>query len=139
MSEAPERVSSIGVAVRSRIPVDAQGNFPINRTLIAVLGFALAFFNQALFWLLAVLLAGQGRDIVAGRFLVASLVLGAALWFVLTVVQWRATGGGRATDWMVVALTGLLGAAGVASESPGCLIASVLLLTAWGSRGLIRK
>jgi len=31
--------SCSGCAIASRIPVDAQGNFPINRTLVAVLGF----------------------------------------------------------------------------------------------------
>ncbi len=138
MSEQAERFSSIGAAVRSRIPVDAQGNFPINRTLIAVLAFALALFNQALFWLLAVLIQGQGRPVPAGRFLVASLGVGAALWIILVLLQVRFIGGGRRTDWLVTGLTGGLLAAGIAGTSPGCALAATGLFTAWASRGLKR-
>lgn len=138
MSEAPERFSSIGAAVRSRIPVDAQGNFPINRTLIAVLAFALALFNQALFWLLAVLIQGQGRPVPAGRFLLGSISLGAVLWLILAVLQVRFTGGGRRGDWLVAGLTAGLLAVGIAGNSPGCALAATVLFTAWSARGLKR-
>jgi hypothetical protein len=138
MSEVSERFSSIGAAVRSRIPVDAQGNFPINRTLIAVLGFALALFNQALFWLLAVLIQGQGRPVPAGRFLLASLGVGAALWLILVGLQVRFTGCGRRADWLVAGLTGGLLAVGVVGMSPGCVLAATGLFTAWSARGLRR-
>ncbi len=137
MSETPKRFSSIGAAVRSRIPVDAQGNFPINRTLIAVLAFALALFNQALFWLLAVLIQGQGRPVPAGRFLVASLGVGAALWLILVLLQVRFTDS-RRNDWLVTGLTGGLLAAGIAGTSPGCALAGTGLFTAWAARGLKR-
>ena len=134
MSEPTPRFSCIGRAVASRIPVDAQGNFPINRTLIAVLAFALALFNQALFWLLAVLIRGQGRPVPADRFLFASIWLGAALWLILAFLQTRVTGGGRRTDWLMLGLTGGLLGAGVATVSPACALAAVGLLTAWGVR-----
>jgi hypothetical protein len=128
--------SCTGCALAHRVPVDAQGNFPINRTLIAVLGVGLVVFNQMLFWLLAVLLAGRNREVPATRFLVASLAVGVAMWLLLVVAQWKATGGGRWTDWLVVVFTGALAGAGVTLASPGCLAASVLLLIAWGLRGL---
>ncbi|MDF3058332.1 MAG: hypothetical protein K0R17_2547 [Rariglobus sp.] len=138
MSSQRDQYSCTGSFLASRIPVDENGNFPINRTLIAVLAGGLLFFNQGLFWLLAELLAGQGRDVVANRFLVASLAVGAGLWLVLTLVQAKATGGGRMSDWLVVALTGGLGAAGLLAKSPACLVAAVLLLMVWGLRGLKR-
>jgi len=123
----------------SRIPVDAQGNFPINRTLIAVLGFGLALFNQALFWLLAVLIQGQGRPVPAGRFLFASIGLGAVLWLLLVVLQARATGGGRRNDWLVAGLTGALLVTGGVAASPGCALAGVILLTGWNIRDLKKQ
>ena len=131
--------SCTGCAIASRIPVDAQGNFPINRTLIAVLAGALIIFNQGLFWLLAVLLAGQGREVVAGRFLNPSLAVGGAMWLLLVIAQWRSTGGGRWTDWLVVQLTAVLLAFGVVTHSPGCVLASVVVLVAWAARGLRHK
>lgn len=131
--------SCTGCFIRSRIPVDSSGNFPINRTLIALLAGGLAFFNQALFWLLAILLSGQGREAVAGRFVVASLALGCALWQLLAILQWRTTGGGRWTDKLAVMFTGLICAAGVIIASPGCVVGAVFLLAAWGIRGLRKK
>ncbi len=131
--------SCTGCAIASRIPVSADGNFPINRTLIGVLALGLVFFNQALFWLLAVLLKGQGKTVVSERFLIGSLAVGGALWLVLAIAQWRATGGGRATDWLVIGVTGALGAAGVVAVSPGCMLAAVTLLAAWGVRGLGKR
>ncbi|HEY8932831.1 MAG TPA: hypothetical protein VIM44_05925 [Rariglobus sp.] len=139
MSEPKLRHSCIGRAIASRIPVDAQGNFPINRTLIAVLAFGLALFNQALFWLLAVLIRGQGRPVPADRFLFASVWLGAALWLILVVLQTRVTGGGRRNDWLVMLLTGGLLGAGVTTISPGCALMAVGLLTAWNLRDLKKQ
>lgn len=138
MSEVSKYFKSTGAAIRSRIPVDAQGNFPINRTLIAVLAFGLALFNQALFWLLAVLIEGQGRPVPAGRFLLASVILGALLWLILAVAQVRFTGPGKPMDWMVLASTGALLGAGMVMMSPGCALAATGLLTAWSARGLKR-
>jgi len=131
--------SCTACAVASRIPVNADGNFTINRMLITVLAFGLAIFNQALFWLLAVLLVGRDKPVVAERFVVGSLALGGVLWLILVIAQWRATGGGRLADWAVVVLTGLVGAAGVVAHSPGCMLAAVGLLTIWGVRGVVFK
>lgn len=128
--------SCTACAIADRIPVDAEGNYPITRALVAVLVAAVVFFNQALFWFLTFSLTRQNRMIAAERFVFTSLALGGALWLVSAIAQWRATGGGRWTDRLVVVLTGLLSAAGVIVGSPGCLVGSVLLLTAWGLRGL---
>ena len=137
LSPAPDgRFASTGEAIRSRIPVDANGNFPVNRTLTGVLVLGVAFFNQVIFWPLAVQLAGRGNEITSARFVSASVWLGAVLWLVLAVLQWRVTRGGGGMDKAVLVLTGLLCAGGVWAVSPGCGVASVGLLTAWGVRGV---
>jgi hypothetical protein len=133
MSDPGKRFTGIGSAVASGIPVDAQGNFPVNRVLIAVLVFGFALFNQALCWLLAVLLHGRDQTVVADRFQWASLGLGGALWLLLVVVHVRVTGGGR-KDLPVIMLTGVLTAAGWVAVSPGCVLGAVLMLTAWSAR-----
>lgn len=132
MSEPRGQFSSIGAAIASRIPVDAQGNFPVNRTLVAVLAFGLAFFNEALFWLLA----HVGREAVAGRFLLGSIGLGVVLWLTLVVVQVRVTGGANRAGWLVTVLTGGLVVTGVLMTTPACVLAGVGLLTAWSARGI---
>jgi len=133
------RFVSTGAAIRSRIPVSADGNFPINKTLIGVLALGLAIFNQALFWLLAVLLAGRGNTVTAARFVIASVALGAVLWALLAVLQWRATDGGNAADKGVLVLTAALCAGSVWLVSPVCGLAAVAVLTAWSVRGLFGK
>lgn len=139
MSESISPAESLGEAVARRISVDKQGNFPITGTLIAVLGYGLGVFNQALFWLLALILGGQGRAVPSGRFMQASLALGALLWLVLVVMQVRVTAGGRRVDLLAIMLTGCLVAAGQVTMSPGCVLAGVGLLVIWNLRGLRRK
>lgn len=133
------KFASAGAAIRSRIPVDRDGNFPINRMLIGVLTFGVALFNQGLFWLLAVLLAGRGSELTAARFVIASVALGAVLWVILAVLQWRVTRGGGGADKGVLVLTAALCAGGVWAVSPACGLASTGLLTVWSARGLLGK
>ena len=120
--------------MRARIPVDAQGNFPINATLIATLATGVLFFNQLLFWLLAWILAGRGRDVTAHRCLLGSLVIGLVVWLILAWAQKWATGGGRLADWLIIALTGVLVGLGAAMETPACQAAGVALLIGWSAR-----
>ena len=114
--------------LRPDVPPDAGVDF-IHRPQImqreialrfrfAVLIFGVALLNQALFWLLAVLLQGQERLVAAGRFWWASLGLGAVLWLILVIAHVRVTGGGSRKDLLVVMLTGVLIAAGLVAGSP---------------------
>lgn len=128
--------SCSGCLVAGRLKVDAQGDFPVTPTLLALLAGGLVFFNQGLFWLLSALVRGRGRDATAGYFLTGSLALGVALWVVLVLIQWHATGGGRLADRAVAAFTGLLCLAGAIAGSGACAFAAVMLLAAWGLRGL---
>ncbi|MFA6286314.1 MAG: hypothetical protein WC661_02945 [Opitutaceae bacterium] len=127
-----------GCAIASRVPVDADGKFPTNPALLTALAVGFIFFNQLIFWLLAVLLVREGRVPVAGRFEVASLVLGTVTWLALVVVQWR-LGARRWVDAVVAVLTAGLLASGLASGSQACAAAANAALVAWSVRGFLRK
>ncbi|MBW8780538.1 MAG: hypothetical protein JF599_01430 [Verrucomicrobia bacterium] len=127
-----------GCAIASRVPVDAQGRFPVNPTLLAALGLGFVLFNELLCWLFAVLLVREGRTEVAVRLVMGSLALGVASWGALVVVQWRA----GARRWVDVSVVGLLGGvlvAGLQTRSPACVVAGNLALVAWSLRGFLKQ
>jgi hypothetical protein len=99
------------------------------------------FFNQALFWMLAMLLARRpdaASAVNAGRLVLGSLALGAAVWFALAFFQSRA-GARRVADWMVLAAT-LAGLGwALANARPEAGLLANAALAAWALRGLARK
>jgi hypothetical protein len=127
-----------GCAIASRVPVDGDGRFPANPTLLTALGLGFIFFNQLMFWLLAVLLVREGRAPMAGRFEVASLVIGAVVWLALVVVQCL-LGARRWVDAVVVVLTAGLLASAFASGSQACAVAASAALVTWSVRGFLKK
>lgn len=128
-----------GCALAARVPVDANGHFPVNAALVSALGTGFVFFNQGLFALLAVLLNREADGAVnAGRFVWASLLTGALLALVLAVIQAR-VGARRLVDGMVLAACVALVALGLATKSPGCAMAGNLGLVLWAARGILRK
>jgi len=127
-----------GCAIASRVPMDENGRFPANPTLLAALAAGFVFFNQLLFWLLATLLTKEGNLPMSGRFETASLALGAAVWTALVVAQWR-LGARRWTDAVVAALTAASLSLGLAARSPACAAAACAALVAWSARGFLRK
>ena len=127
-----------GCAVANRIPVDAQGNFPVNATLVSALAAGFVYFNQLLFWMLAALLAGEGKDDSAAKAAMVSLLAGAATWLVLSGWLFR-SGAGRVGDMLVAGLVLAIGIAGWASGSLACSAAANGLLLAWSVRGLFKK
>ncbi len=128
-----------GCALAARVPVDAQGQFPVNAALVTALGTGFVFFNQALFWLLAVLLARSPDGLVnADRFAWASLGVGIAVWGALGIFQSRA-GARRAVDTVMLLGAALLIACGVANFAPAVAVAGNALLAAWALRGLARR
>lgn len=127
-----------GCAVASRVSVDAQGNFPITPALVGALAVGFVFFNQLLFWLLAVLLAGEGRVEVAAKCALVSWLAGAAVWLTLVVAQARAHGW-RGADAVVAALALALGSAGVLVGSLGCGVLASGALLVWSLRGVLKK
>jgi hypothetical protein len=128
-----------GCALAARVPVDAQGQFPVNAALVTALGLGFVFFNQVLFWLLAVLLARSVDGAAnAERFAWASLGVGTAVWIALAVFQGVA-GARRITDLAVLAAAAGLLACGVTNLHPGLAAGGNALLAAWALRGLMRK
>lgn len=130
-----------GCALAARVPVDANGQFPVNTALIAALTTGFVFFNQILFWLLAILLERRADATAftnAGRFAFASLVVGIVVWAALAVFQARA-GARHVLDLFALALAlGGIGAA-LAKADPAIAAAANGLLAAWALRGLARK
>lgn len=130
-----------GCALAARVPVGANGEFPVNAALVTALGLGFVFFNQVLFWLLAVLLARQANGVDAlnaGRFAIASLSLALAVWAVLALFQLR-SGARRAVDWLLIGatLTGAIWA--LATAKPELAVLANAVFGAWAARGLTRK
>ena len=110
-------------------------------TLLSVLGGGFVFFNQALFWMLAVVLerrADPASVIYGGRLAMASLTLGAAVWLSVMFFQWKA-GVLRAPDKAVLGLTGVALGWAFSHGMPGAALLGNLVLAAWALRGLARK
>jgi hypothetical protein len=132
-----------GCALVARIPVDADGNFPVNTALIGALATGFVLFNQALFWGLSLLLAGEGRPDTARVFAWLSVAAGAVGWGMLLVQQVRSRGV-RATELLVGALTGGLVICGFVSAgdgrfvpTPATVLGGSLAYLAWAYRGLL--
>ncbi|ATC62976.1 hypothetical protein CMV30_02790 [Nibricoccus aquaticus] len=130
-----------GCAMLARVPVDAQGQFPVNAQLISVLVTGFLYFNQLLFWLLSVLLAREdAQAALAVRF--GWLAAGAALvvWAAVLLVQLREKSA-RAGDFVGAAL--VLAMHGVAFRvqppSAVCMAGANALLLLWSVRGLLRR
>ncbi|HTJ77532.1 MAG TPA: hypothetical protein VL357_00910 [Rariglobus sp.] len=127
-----------GCALASRVPVDVDGKFPINPSLVTALVMGFGIFNQLLFRLLAVLLVHEGRGRIAGRFDMASLILGTVIWTALIVIQWR-LGARRRVDGVVAVLTAGLLATGFWTDSPSCAVLASASLAVWSTRGFLKK
>ena len=127
-----------GCALAARVPVDAQGQFPVNAALLTALGAGFVFFNQLLFWLLAVLLARDEAGAVnAARFAAASLGVGVLVWASLGMIQLR-EGARRGVDKAVWGLSGLMLGWSVAEALPALAALANALFIAWALRGLAR-
>ncbi len=128
-----------GCALAARVPVDANGHFPVNAALVAALSAGFGFFNQGLFAVLAMLLGREADGAVnAGRFAWASLATGAALAAALGYLQAK-VGARRWLDLLVLAACAAMVALGIATKSPGCALVGNGGLIAWALRGVRRK
>jgi hypothetical protein len=128
-----------GCALAARVPVDAQGQFPVNAALGTALTLAFVGFNQVLFWLLAVLLARDPEaEVNALRFGWASLGTGTLFWMVLSTLQWR-LGARSSADAVVFILSGCGLFAAFSTAYPAHAAVANLVLAGWSLRGLHRK
>ena len=128
-----------GCALAARVPVDAQGQFPVNAALGAALTLAFVGFNQVLFWLLSTLLAREADSWVnAVRFGWASLCTAGLFWVVVAATQWR-LGARSGADTAILFLSGSGMITGLLTTSPAYAALANLVLAAWSLRGLRRK
>lgn len=130
-----------GCAMLARVPVDAQGQFPVNAHLIAALVTGFLYFNQLLFWGLASLLAGDtSQRVLAERFGWLSAGTALAVWLVVLSLQIRERTA-RTSDFVMLAL--VLGAHALAFRawppSALCMAMSNAAVLLWSSRGLLKR
>ncbi len=129
-----------GCALASRLPpVGEGGQFPVTPALIAALGVGFAFFNEVLFWTLALALVHDNRAELALLFARVSAGLGVLVWAAAVAGIWRAPVR-RWTD-AVVALATLGGivAAVQPQLSAGCVVAADAALGLWLARGWCKQ
>ena len=129
-----------GCALASRLPpVGEGGQFPVTPVLIVALGVGFAFFNEVLFWTLALLLIRDNRVETALLFARVSAGLGVLVWAAAVAGIWRAPVR-RWTD-AVVALATLGGivAAVQPQLSAGCVVAADAALGLWLARGWCKQ
>jgi hypothetical protein len=127
-----------GCALAARVPVNAQGEFPVNGAVVTALGVGFAAFNQLLFWLLAILLLREGKAQMADRWVLGSLILGAVVWASLAWLQ-LAVGARRVVDMLVLAVGGAALAVGALVSQPCLVLAGNLGVIAWSLRGVRRR
>lgn len=130
----------LGCVLRAAVPVDADGNFPVNRPLAIALGIGFVAFNQFLCWAMSAVAVGKGRSSLAQGFLRAEFTF--AL-FVLTsiVVLQLATRTQRGREWILsgVALA-LVARACVQPTLAGAWLGlATVLICCWSIRGIFRS
>ena len=127
-----------GCALAARVPVDAQGQFPVNGALVAALGVGFVAFNQVLFWLLALLLARDGQSETAGSLTLVSLGIGALVWMLVAGFQFS-VGARRVLDLFVFGGGAAAVGWGCVAMEPLAALAGNAFIIAWSLRGLRRR
>lgn len=127
---------SIGCALRGKVPVDAEGNFPVNGNLWAAVGIGFVFFNQLLLWGTVVWLNHQGKTGLVTRFKWLSVGLAFLVWFAVVVWQ-RVERVNRGKDFVFAVLTfSLLLKAAFGSPGLSLLAAANGVFLFWNFRGV---
>jgi hypothetical protein len=129
-----------GCAITSRLPIDEKGQFPVNAHLVSALVAGFLFFNELLFWLVAVLLVRESRMMLAERFFWLAGGAALAVWIALAVLQWREKAA-RVADFAVMAL-GLIVLLVTFRRLPPWPLPMAITnfgLIVWSVRGLLRK
>ncbi|HEY9154246.1 MAG TPA: hypothetical protein VIM69_03890 [Opitutaceae bacterium] len=131
---------NLGCAVRARVPVDGQGNFPVNQHLIATLLVGFLFLNQAMLAGLSAMLSQRGRVETSLKMAWASFVLGGLVWIGTLLVQ-RREKVGRGKDFVFAgsALGILLASIWKTEPRVGLALAAAAVLLVWNFRGLAFK
>ncbi|MGA2444765.1 MAG: hypothetical protein ABSG50_04950 [Opitutaceae bacterium] len=129
-----------GCALASRLPPAGEGGqFPVTPALVAALGVGFGFFNEVLFWTLALELAREDRADIALLFARVSAGLGVLVWVAAAVGMWRAPVR-RWTDAVVALATlGVIAAAIQPKLSAGCVVAANSAQGLWLARGWCKQ
>lgn len=129
-----------GCAMLARVPVDEKGQFPVNAHLVSALATGFLFFNEVLFWLVAVLLVRDGKMALALRFFWLAAGAALAVWGSLAFLLWKEKAA-RALDWIFMA-GGLVAFGAACRQWPplpvGMAVANAALI-AWCFRGVFRR
>jgi hypothetical protein len=134
--------SGCALAAQMRLEGD---QWPVTPQLVFNLGFGFAVFNQVLLWLIGLGLVRDGQAVLAARFGLGSIALG-ALVFAGSLVWQILQGWMRATD--LAAYGAALAANGFGAwvlvhhgwtEAGACYLTASMALVAWQARGWIRK
>lgn len=133
-----------GCALAAQMRLEGE-HWPVTPQLIFNLGFGFAVFNQALLWLVALGLARDEATLLAARFGLASIALGALVY--AGALVWQILQGWlRGTDLAVYAVAlaaNVLGAWVLVrigwSAAGACYLAASIALVAWQARGWVRK
>ena len=129
-----------GCAMLSRVPVDEKGQFPVNAHLVSALVTGFLFFNQLMFWLVAVLLVRESKMVLAVRIFWLSGGAATAVWLALALMQWKERAA-RAWDYLFMALGLVALAVAFRRQPPWPLEMAITnaVLIGWSFRGLLRK
>lgn len=129
-----------GCALRARVPVDAQGNFPVNGSLSVALVIGFLFFNQLLAWGMGVLSARQGKISAVSKWFWAEEVLAVAVWLttLVVLVRWKVF---RRREFVVAVITGgsMVFAATQNQPVPAWFVVANAIWLTWGFRGIFRR
>ncbi len=129
-----------GCALASRLPAAGRdGQFPVTVDLAMALGVGFAFFNELLFWLLAVALLHESRPGPASAFAWISIGLGGAVWAGLAAGICRAPVRRWSDAGMALVTLAAAALALVPPLSPGGLAAANGALGLWLARGWGKK
>lgn len=134
---------SLGCAALARIPVDADGNFPVNAPLLRLLAIAALYFNQLLFWSVSAFLLRQGKPVPAARLEVVAWICALGVWAGLLLAR-RAEGVAHrkdhALDLIAAALMLAVVATGTPAEARMPILAGVnATLLAWNFRHVFKS
>lgn len=129
-----------GCGLRAKVPIDGEGNFPVNGYLIFGLVIGFAYFNQLLGWGMHGLLLKQEKLPAADGFARAGVIAALFVWFGVVSFQWRLRAL-RAKDTVVAAVALVILGWAIREWPPagGLLAAANAILLIWNFRGIFRS
>ena len=136
----PGPFCSSGCGLLGRIPIDKDGQYPVNAVLLSGLAIGLLYFHEALFILLARTAVQHARLETAVLFLWLSAVSGGFVWLGVVLINLRLGLLRKPDIWVIVFVLAVIGATcRQLPPAPVEIIGANTFLLAWSARGLIKK